>query len=292
MAKDALLIIGCGFTGKALAKKAIDAGLAVHATNRTPQADMPEGVHSHLMDLSESPEKNAVILRDLLSKMRYAVISVPPKKEGDQLMPIHQNLWQAWLDENPQHWVGYLSTTGVYGNHDGAWVNEQTPASPSMPRTKLRLATEQAWLLLQQSQRPWQVSCLRLAGIYGSGRNAINKLQAGHLRRIDKPGQMFSRIHCEDAAAAILAVMAEAERAPIYNVADDYPCPPQEVITYAAEQLGIELPPMTPFEDADLTPMQRSFYEDNKRIDNSLIKQLKGFSLTYPTYKEGLQFII
>ena len=185
-------------------------------------------------------------------------------------------------------WVGYLSTVGVYGNSAGAVVDESAQPHPNNERTRARVVAESAWLALgEEMGRPAQV--FRLAGIYGPGRSALDKLRAGTARRIVKPGQVFNRIHVEDIASVLEASIARPRAGAIYNVADDEPAPPEDVVTYAAELLGIEPPPEVPFEEADLTPMARSFYGDSRRISNALIKSELGVRLAYPNYREGLK---
>jgi nucleoside-diphosphate-sugar epimerase len=185
-------------------------------------------------------------------------------------------------------WIGYLSTVGVYGNAAGAIVDETAELHPNNERTRARVVAESGWLALGETTgRPVQV--FRLAGIYGPGRSALDKLRAGTARRIVKPGQVFNRIHVEDIASVLEASIARPRAGAIYNVADDEPAPPEDVIAYGAELLGIEPPPEIPFEDADLTPMARSFYGDSRRISNARIKSELGVTLAYPNYREGLR---
>ena len=185
-------------------------------------------------------------------------------------------------------WVGYLSTVGVYGNSAGAVVDESAQPHPNNERTRARVVAESAWLALgEEMGRPAQV--FRLAGIYGPGRSALDKLRAGTARRIVKPGQVFNRIHVEDIASVLEASIARPRAGAIYNVADDEPAPPEDVVAYAAELLAIEPPPEVPFEEADLTPMARSFYGDSRRVSNALIKSELGVRLAYPNYRQGLK---
>jgi nucleoside-diphosphate-sugar epimerase len=177
---------------------------------------------------------------------------------------------------------------GVYGNYAGAIVDETTLPHPNNERTRARVAAESGWLALGGETRvPAQV--FRLAGIYGPGRSALDKLRAGTARRVVKPGQVFNRIHVEDIAEVLEASIARPRAGAIYNVADDEPAPQEDVISYGAELLGIEPPPEVPFEDADLTPMARSFYRDSRRVSNALIKSELGIQLAYPNYREGLR---
>jgi nucleoside-diphosphate-sugar epimerase len=184
--------------------------------------------------------------------------------------------------------IVYLSTIGVYGDHGGAWVDETSAAAPRSARGRARLAAEAQWRALGASTGV-AVHVLRLAGIYGPGRNLLMKLRQGETRRIAKPGQIFNRIHVEDIAQAIDLVLAAPAPGGLWNVADEEPAPPQEVIAFAAGLLGLTPPPEEAFETADMTPMARSFYADNKRVSISKLKRELGFAPKYPTYREGLR---
>jgi nucleoside-diphosphate-sugar epimerase len=211
--------------------------------------------------------------------------SIPPGHDGDPVLR-HYRAEIAHL--STLDWIGYLSTVGVYGNYAGAVVDETAQPHPNNERTRARVVAESGWLALgEEAGRPAQV--FRLAGIYGPGRSALDKLRAGTARRIVKPGQVFNRIHVEDIATVLEASIARPRAGATYNVADDEPAPPEDVIAYGAELLGIEPPPEVPFEEADLSPMARSFYGDSRRISNALIKSELGVRLAYPNYREGLQ---
>jgi nucleoside-diphosphate-sugar epimerase len=183
--------------------------------------------------------------------------------------------------------VVYLSTIGVYGDHDGAWVEETSKTAPRSERGRARLVAEGQWRALGASMQI-PVHILRLAGIYGPGRNLLLKLREGQARRIVKPGQTFNRAHVEDIAQAIALTLEAPGEGGVWNVADEEPAPPQDVIAYAARLLGIEPPPEEAFETADMTPMARSFYADNKRVSIAKLKRELGFKPKYPTYREGL----
>lgn len=203
----------------------------------------------------------------------HILSSIPPQEQGDAVLP---------LVSGGAAWLGYLSTTGVYGDWDGAWVDEASPLRPNNERLKRREAAEKEWLA-----RGGHV--FRLAGIYGPGRNAIEDVRQGEARRIDKPGQVFSRIHVEDIAQAVVASMKRPNPGSIYNVCDDMPAPAHEVVSYACELLGAALPPLVPYAQAELSPMGREFYTSNRRVKNDKIKSELGVSLKYPTYREGLK---
>jgi nucleoside-diphosphate-sugar epimerase len=185
-------------------------------------------------------------------------------------------------------WIGYLSTVGVYCDAKGGWVDENSPTSSANARSRHRVATERQWLALGEKSG-FSVQIFRLAGIYGPGRNALLRVADGTAKRIVKPGQVFNRIHTADIAQVLMSSIERPSRNMIYNVTDDEPGPPQDVIAYAAELLGCEPPPEVPFEEAEQTPMARSFYEDNKRVRNARIKTELRVTLRYPTFRHGLK---
>jgi len=184
-------------------------------------------------------------------------------------------------------WVGYLSTTSVYGDHAGDWVDEETPLAPSTARGRARVAAEAEWQALHRDHG-LPLHIFRLAGIYGPGRGPFERVRDGTARRIIKPGQVFSRCHVEDIAQVLIASIRKPDPGRIYNVCDDNPAPPADVIAHAAELLGLPLPPEIPFEEADLSPMARSFYAESKRVRNDRIKTELGVHLRYPDYRTGL----
>ncbi|MCE3232857.1 MAG: NAD(P)-dependent oxidoreductase [Rickettsiaceae bacterium] len=216
--------------------------------------------------------------------MTHVLHSVPPSGKGDIVFNYHFNELQNLPDLK---WFGYLSTTGVYGDHDGAWVDENTPTNPFNDRSRWRADAEAAWL---NSDLPTHI--FRLSGIYGPGSSAIDDVRNGTARRINKPGQVFSRIHVEDIAQILEASIAKPNTGSIYNCADDYPCPQAEVVEYAAKLLGVQPPPLIDFDKADLSPMARSFYSCNRRVSNQKIKGELGLELKYPDYKKGLGAIV
>ncbi|WP_170563798.1 SDR family oxidoreductase [Ruegeria atlantica] len=216
----------------------------------------------------------------------HLLISVAPNAAGD---PVLAALGEEIAERAAQFsWVGYLSTTAVYGDHQGAWVDETTPATPTAQRGKWRVHAEEQW----QNVPGLPTHIFRLAGIYGPGRGPFSKLKRVGMRRIIKPGQVFSRIHVADIAQVLAASMSAPNPGAIYNVCDDEPVPPQDVIAYAAELQGLPLPPEVPFDEADMTPMARSFYNENKRVRNDRIKDELGVKLMYPNYRVGLQSLM
>jgi nucleoside-diphosphate-sugar epimerase len=210
---------------------------------------------------------------------------VPPDEGGDPVLDLHR----AEIDAVSQrlNWIGYLSTTGVYGDRNGGWVDEMSEIKPSGERGRRRAAAEAGWLALSQPAH-----LFRLAGIYGPGSSALDTVREGRAKRIVKSGQIFSRIHVADIARVLEASMARPHPGAAYNVCDDDPAPPSDVIAFAAALLNVPPPPEVPFEQADLSAMARSFYEDNKRVSNSRIKRELGVALQYPSYRVGLPAIV
>lgn len=223
-----------------------------------------------------------------LSHITHLLISIPPEEAGDPVLLRYRHTLEAAKE---LRWIGYLSTTGVYGDHGGGTVDETTPPAPTSDRARRRVAAEREWLAFG-AERGVPVRIFRLAGIYGPGRNALEDLKEGTAKRIVRPGQLFSRIHVEDIAAVLRAALLSDSGSDIYNVCDDEPAPPAEVVSYAADLLGVEPPPEIPFEEAALSPMALTFWADNKRVDNRRMKEELGVRLTYPTYREGLKSLI
>ncbi len=224
-------------------------------------------------------------MRPFLDKADYLLISTAPGPAGD---PVLAQLGEEIAARaNRLHWVGYLSTTGVYGDHDGGWVTEDSPREPSTERGKLRVIAEDQWLgLWRETGLP--VHIFRLAGIYGPGRGPFDKVKNGTARRIVKPGQVFSRIHVEDIAQVLVASIQHPNPGAAYNVCDDDPAPPEDVIAEAARLLGLPVPPAEDFASASMSPMARSFYGESKRVSNARIKDGLGVELKYPDYRSGL----
>lgn len=225
-------------------------------------------------------------MRAAIQAADHILISAAPDADGDPVL-------NAWKDEIAEHarnlrWVGYLSTTGVYGDHKGAWVDEDTPLTPSTRRGQARKAAEEAWMTIPGLP----VHVFRLAGIYGPGRGPFSKVLNGTARRVIKPGQVFSRTHVEDIAQVLAASVDRPNPGTAYNVCDNDPAPPQDVIEHAAILLGLPVPEAVAFEDADMHPMARGFYAENKKVRNTRITRDLGVVLKYPTYREGLAALL
>lgn len=276
-----LLSFGHGYSASALAPRLLGAGWRIIGTTRKPEklaALDAGGVTSVLFPGDD--------LRGALDQADHLLISAGPDAQGD---PVLAALGEEIAKRAGQfRWVGYLSTTGVYGDHAGGWVDEETALTPSTRRGEMRKAAEAAW----QAIPGLPLHIFRLAGIYGPGRGPFAKVRQGTARRIIKPGQVFSRIHVEDIAQVLEASLKRPDPGRIYNLCDDDPAPPQDVIAYAAELLGLPVPEAVPFDEAEMTPMARSFYAESKRVRNDRIKQELGVTLAHPDYRSGLRALL
>jgi nucleoside-diphosphate-sugar epimerase len=282
-----LFCFGLGYTALALAGPLLREGWRIAGTCRTAEhqaALAARGITAHVLARGRPLADPAAAF----AGVTHILSSVPPDDAGDPVLDEHgADLARlAGLA-----WVGYLSTTGVYGDRAGGWVDEGSALAPTGERGRRRLAAERGWLALWQPHG-LPVHLFRLAGIYGPGRNALQSLRNGTAKRVVKPGQVFSRIHVDDIVQVLRASMARPNPGAAYNVCDDNPAPPAEVIEYAAELLGIAPPPAVPFDQAELSAMARSFYEDNKRVRNDRLKRELGVTLRYPDYRVGLQGIL
>jgi nucleoside-diphosphate-sugar epimerase len=277
-----LTVVGLGFSARAIVRRLRPRAGAIAATVRHPDraaALADAGITGIAYDGgARSPALTAT-----LARTTHLVVSAPPDDDGDSLLRHHAGDLAAGRGLAA---VVYLSTVGVYGDHGGAWIDETAECRATTRRNRERIAVEQAWLALGE-RTGVPVAVLRLAGIYGPGRNAFVNLANGTARRIVKPGQVFNRIHVDDIAAAAVAALAQRAGG-IFNVGDDEPAPPQDVITLAAEMMGVPPPPEQPFATAELSPMARSFYGDVKRVANGKLKRALGVTLACPTYREGL----
>ena len=282
-----LFCFGLGYTAMVLARRLRRHGWKIAGTTREDERCRMlagEGIEAYRFDRAQPLADPAAAL----AGANYILLSVPPDAEGDPVLDLHGD---DIAGLGGIRWLGYLSTTGVYGDRGGDWVDETSELRPSTERGARRVAAEQGWLNLGQ-RHGLPVHVFRLAGIYGPGRNQIESLKAGSARRIVKPGQVFSRIHVEDIATVLEASMAKPNPGATYNVCDDEAAAPQDVVAHAAGLLGIEPPPEIAFETADLSPMGRSFYAESKRCRNGRIKTELGVSLRYPSYREGLRALL
>ena len=279
-----LLIFGHGYSAAALAARLIPKGWRVIGTTRS--ADKAGAIAATGVEPLIWPGGD---IGPALAEVNAVLISAGPDAEGDPVLRAAAPAITAAASHID--WFGYLSTTGVYGDHGGGWVDEDTPVAPSTLRGAQRVEAETGWQALTRAAG-LPLHIFRLAGIYGPGRGPFEKVRKGTARRIVKPGQVFSRIHVDDIAQVLAASLARPNPGAIYNVCDDDPAPPQDVIAHAAELLGLPLPPEVDFETADLTPMARSFYAESKRVRNDRIKDELGVLLSYPNYRNGLRALL
>lgn len=275
-----LLSLGHGYSAAGLARRLLPQGWRVVGTTRSPAraAELrAEGVEPVIWPSTD--------LRPLIAQATHILCSVAPDAAGDPVIRAHG----ADLAAARPQWVGYLSTTGVYGDHKGGWVDESTPVVATSDRGRQRIQAESQWLATGLP-----VHIFRLAGIYGPGRGPFEKVRDGSARRIIKPGQVFSRTHVDDIAQVLEASIRRPNPGAIYNVCDDDPAPPEDVIGHAAELLGLPMPPAEDWETAQTTmhPMARSFYADSRRVRNNRIKDELGVRLIHPDYRSGLAALL
>jgi len=279
MAKT-LLSFGHGYSAKALAARLLPQGWRVIGTTRSPEK--AEAIRATDAEALIWPGDPVVSFKGVT----HLLLSAAPREDGDPVLAVFRDEIAAHA---PQlEWAGYLSTTGVYGDHAGGWVDETSPLTPSTRRGQWRKEAEADWAAIQGLP----LHIFRLAGIYGPGRGPFAKVRAGTARRIVKPGQVFNRIHVEDIAQVLEASIARPNPGAVYNLCDDDPAPPQDVIAHAAELLGLDPPPDVPFESAEMTPMARSFYVESKQVRNNRIKDELGVELLYPDYRSGLAALL
>jgi nucleoside-diphosphate-sugar epimerase len=282
-----LFIFGLGYSAGFLARDLLAKGWRVGGTSREASGQaaggtVPPGVEVYRFDrghpLDPCHFKDATCL----------LSSVPPDEKGDPVLDV---LGDVIAQMKQTQWVGYLSTTGVYGDRQGGWVDEESALRPTGERSRRRVEAETRWLDLWRNHGV-PVHAFRLAGIYGPGRSPLDTVREGSAHRIDKPGHVFSRIHAEDISGALQASMAKPKPGRVYNVCDNEAAPPQDVVGYSCELLGVEPPPLEPIEAAGLSPMALSFYAGNKRVSNRRLTEELGYQLKYPTYREGLKAIL
>ncbi len=279
-----MLFLGLGYVAGHLARRLEERGWRISGTARDAEG---------LRRITEAGwrawpfDGSRPLPQEAWEGVTHVLSSVPPGPEGDPVLSMLGDDLARRADT--LRWAGYLSTVGVYGDHGGAWVDEDTPAAPVSERGRRRLRAERLWLDLH-ARTGLPVHVFRLPGIYGPGRSPLEKVREGRRKAlVVKEGQVFSRIHVEDLVSALLASIERPHPGRIYNVVDDEPAPPHEVTLHACRLLGIDPPPLVPFEEADLSPMARSFYGESKRVSNRRLKEELGWRPEYPTYREGLK---
>lgn len=273
-----MLVLGHGYSAGFLTALLLAQGWQVIGTTRQ---DIARVAAAGATPLRWPGQEDTI--RDAISQADAILISAAPTADGDPAF----NAFAKDIATSPARWVGYLSTTGVYGDRGGDWVDEESDLTPATLRGQQRVRAEAAWHSL-----PVPLHIFRLAGIYGPGRGPFAKVRAGTARRIIKPGQVFSRIHVEDIAQVLMASIKAPNPGAVYNVCDDDPAPPEDVIAYAAELTGLPMPPAEDYATAEMTPMARSFYAESKRVANDRIKDELGVRLIYPDYRAGLRALL
>ncbi|MBF5095919.1 SDR family oxidoreductase [Azospirillum sp. INR13] len=284
MTDPRLFVFGPGYSARVFADALRADGWRIAATCRSEEkkAELEaQGIEAFLFDRGR-PLADA---KAALAGTTHLLVSIPPDAKGDPVLDQHA---RDLADLRTLDWGGYLSTTGVYGDTGGEWVSEAAWLKPTGERQKRRVEAERGWLNLYR-QYGVPMHLFRLAGIYGPGRSAIDSVRDGTARRVDKPGQVFCRIHVDDIATTLRASMARPTLGAVYNVADDLPSPSHEVVEYACRLLGVEPPPLIPFDQAEMSPMAASFYADCRRVKNDRIKRQLGVTLAYPDYRAGLE---
>ncbi|BCJ92065.1 NAD(P)-dependent oxidoreductase [Terrihabitans soli] len=277
-----LLVLGMGYSAQRFVELYGERFARIAGTARSLDklaARKTRRVESLLFDGAAQPE-----LLKAAREASHVLVSIPPDERGDAALSA---LGGIFKNSENLRWIGYLSTTAVYGDRGGAWTHEDTPVMPQSARAKRRAEAETAWRDLAQPGRA--VHVFRLSGIYGPGRNALVDLKKGEARRLTKIGQVFNRIHVDDIAAVLAAAIDHPQAGPVFNVADDEPAPSSDVVTFAAGLLGVFPPPMMRVEEANLSDMAKSFWSENKRIAPTRIKEELGLHFQFPTYREGLR---
>lgn len=281
MKSGTVFIFGAGYSGKAFARLNADFAASIVGTTRSAEKFetlRQAGITPLLFDRALTPQ-----VEGALGQTTHLIVSTAPDETGDPVLNVAHEVISKRMPA--LKWIGYLSTVGVYGDHGGGWVDERAECRPVSRRSLVRVAAEREWLALgRETGRP--VAILRLSGIYGPGRNAFVNLENGTAKRLVKVGQVFNRIHRDD-IAGVLRHLAGRNLGGIFNVTDDLPAPPQDVVTYAAALMGVSPPPEVPFETARLSPMARSFYGENKRVSNAAIKAA-GYRFRFPNYRVAL----
>ena len=278
-----LVILGFGYTAQACATRLQPGLTSLVVTARSPEK-IERLARSGFTALRLDGADLDPALEQALSGADALIVSVPPDEAGD---PALRTLRPALETAPALCQILYLSTIGVYGDFKGAWIDETTPPNGASERASRRLRAEEGWLALGR-ERSITVQILRLAGIYGPGRNPLCDLANGTARRLFKKDQVFNRIHVEDIALVAEAALSHGIDGSIWNVCDNEPAPPQDVVAHAAALLGTEPPPLIDYETAELSAMARAFYSENKRVSNRAIREELGVTLRYPTYREGL----
>ncbi len=282
-----LFCFGLGYSSGVTAERLAKQGWRITGTSTSPAGGARIAAQGHTGLVFDGKSASADVANGL-QKATHVLLSIPPGADGDPAF-----LWHGRdiAESKSIVWIGYFSTVGVYGDAQGGWVDEESDARPSSKRGERRLAAEQHWLKLARDSGK-NAAVFRLPGIYGPGRSALDDVLNGTARAIMKPRQVFNRIHVDDIASAVIASLERPHAGRVYNVTDDEPGPPQDVVNFAAEILGRPPPPALDFATAELSPMARSFYSESKRVSNARMKAELGIRLKYPNYRDGLKAIL
>lgn len=275
-----MLILGHGYSANALSRRLIPQGWTVIGTTRS--AEKADALRAIGVEPLIWPGED---LEPALARADHLLMGMGPEADGDPILVRHRDLVTAWASRF--RWAGYLSTTGVYGDYRGDWVDEQTAPAPTTSRGRARLAAERAW-----ASTGLPLHIFRIAGIYGPGRGPFRKILDGTARLIIRENQFMSRIHVEDIAAILEASVNRPDSGAVYNVSDDEPTSPETVLIHAARLLGRPAPPSVPYDQAPISAMARSFYSESKKVSNRRIREELGVRLAYPTYREGLAALL
>lgn len=282
-----LFVVGYGYSARRVGRRLEERGWVVRGTTRSAEGARRlegEGVTPVVFDGT----RPSAAVGEALRWATHLLVSAPPGEQGDPVLAHHPG---DVLDADALEWIGYLSTTGVYGDREGALVDEEVGPDPSTERSRRRLDAERGWQeIADEAGVPLQI--FRLAGIYGPGRSVLDRLRQGTARRLARPGLVFNRIHVDDVAGAVIAGIDRPNETGVFNVSDDLPTPPAEVVEHGAGLLGVEPPPSMSVEEAELSPAARSFYEENKRVDNRRLKRVLEYRLVHPTYRSGLLAVV
>ncbi len=283
-----VFFFGMGYSSRATAnaiRSIIDQNITIFGTTRSrarAEELLRDKIRSHAFD-GRAP---GLMLASDLKKSTHVIASIPPTNGSDPVLEHHQ---QELDEAQDLQWLAYFSSVGVYAGSDGGWIDESAALARENERAAERIGVEERWIEYAE-KRDVPLAIFRIAGIYGPGRSAINKLKDGLAHRIIKPGQVFNRVHRDD-IGRITALAMQNRLSGIFNLTDDEPAPPQDLVTYGAKLLKVQPPKSVPFEKSDLSEMAKMFYSDNKRVSNAKIKKALGIELLYPTYREGLQMI-
>lgn len=283
-----VFFFGLGYSSLATAKaihELVDADATIAGTRRSEEGCERLAESPYRLHVFDGIRPGPTLGADLRAAT-HVILSIPPGEDGDPALRLHRGDLDAARD---LQWLCYFSTVGVYGDFGGEWIDETAPTHPVNARSEHRVQAEAAWRDYAK-RRGLPLLILRLAGIYGPGRSSFDKLREGTARRIVKPGQVFNRIHVDD-IGRVTALAAKVRLSGTFNLSDDEPAPPQDLVEYAARKMGVPVPPDVPFDTAKMTEMARSFYSDNKRVSSAAIRQALGVGLLFPNYRAGLDAI-